>query len=98
MTTRSLPVDRKSTLYCPQCWYHGTPDETLATRRVDDGVAIVCPRCETTLTVRPAETDLLSASREAAFAWQDLAVQFSTAWTKTAAACCGVAGLVAGPR
>lgn len=49
--TSSAP--QKALLFCPSCWHESPPDGDWQRERHEDGVALVCPNCESTVTVRP---------------------------------------------
>lgn len=45
---------QKSLLFCPSCWHESPPGGDWQRERRDEGVALVCPNCESTVTIRPA--------------------------------------------
>jgi predicted RNA-binding Zn-ribbon protein involved in translation (DUF1610 family) len=47
------PSPPKTTLYCPDCGHDSPHDGDWRRQPTSDGVALVCPRCTATLTVRP---------------------------------------------
>lgn len=44
---------QKARLFCPSCWHESPPDGDWAREERETGVALVCPVCESTVTVRP---------------------------------------------
>lgn len=55
------PDVQKALLFCPSCWHESPPDGDWQRERREDGVALVCPNCESTVTVRPAADTHLAA-------------------------------------